>query len=130
MSNKPASQSSCGHESRSSQYYCLPCILRTNLHILRLDQSDEGSSISSQTFSTNDSVQNRQNRIRCWEWTLYHLFKIWDPKETNEVSIIFGFVERFLTIPGSENESLFPTTVSTSVPEPSSCIFQGSQRPE
>ncbi|GAD95875.1 hypothetical protein NFIA_086920 [Paecilomyces variotii No. 5] len=51
-----------------------------NLKLLQLDQQPDWPDISVRSLSP--SQQNQRQRIRGVEWGLYHLFSIWDPKET------------------------------------------------
>jgi hypothetical protein len=39
------------------------------------------------TFSTKDTQQNQKKRIHCVEWALYHLFTLWDPEESRNVTL-------------------------------------------
>ncbi|KAJ9219551.1 hypothetical protein DTO027B5_4819 [Paecilomyces variotii] len=52
-----------------------------NLKLLQLDQLPDWPDISVRSLSP--SQQNQRQRIRGVEWGLYHLFAIWNPKETH-----------------------------------------------
>ena len=60
-------------------------LLLTNLHLLDLDRRNDWPSISDQTFTSKNTLQNEKNRIQCVEWAFYCLFEIWDPVETKDV---------------------------------------------
>lgn len=81
--NKTQTQSAPAHTAAPSISTFL-----TNLHLLDLDRRDDWPSISAQTFSANDTLQNVKNRIHCVEWAFYYLFEIFDPEETRNVRTI------------------------------------------
>ena len=60
-------------------------LLLTNLHLLDLDRRNDWPSISDQTFTSKNTLQNEKTRIQCVEWAFYRLFEIWDPVETKDV---------------------------------------------
>ena len=60
-------------------------LLLTNLHLLDLDRRNDWPSISDQTFTNKNTLQNEKTRIQCVEWAFYRLFEIWDPVETKDV---------------------------------------------
>ena len=60
-------------------------LLHTNLHLLDLDRRNDWPSISDQTFTSKNTLQNEKTRIQCVEWAFYRLFEIWDPVETKDV---------------------------------------------
>lgn len=57
-----------------------------NLKLLQLDQYKDWPEINSRTLSP--SPQNQRQRIKAVEWALYHLFAIWDPEGTQNVSFL------------------------------------------
>ena len=60
-------------------------LLLTNLHLLDLDRRNDWPSISDQTFTSKNTLQNEKTRIQCVEWAFYRLFEIWDPVGTKDV---------------------------------------------
>ena len=60
-------------------------LLLTNLHLLDLDRRNDWPSISNQTFTNKNTLQNEKTRIQCVEWAFYRLFEIWDPVEAKDV---------------------------------------------
>ena len=60
-------------------------LLLTNFHLLDLDRRDDWPSLTAQTFTSKNTLQNEKTRIQCVEWTFYRLFEIWDPVETKDV---------------------------------------------
>ncbi len=60
-------------------------LLLTNIHLLDLDRRDDWPSITAQTFTSKNTLQNEKARIQCVEWAFYRLFEIWDPVETKDV---------------------------------------------
>lgn len=77
MSKQPAT-SAPTHASPS-----IPLLL-TNLHLLDLDRCDDWPSLTAQTFTSKNTLQNEKSRIQCVEWAFYRLFEIWDPVETKD----------------------------------------------
>ncbi|OQE34887.1 hypothetical protein PENCOP_c015G03233 [Penicillium coprophilum] len=49
-----------------------------NLNLLRLDQREDWPGISLRTLTPTS--QNQRQRTRLIEWSLYHLYTIWDPE--------------------------------------------------
>ena len=78
MSKQPAA-SAPTHAASS-----IPLLL-TNLHLLDLDRRDDWPSVTAQTFTSKNTLQNEKTRIQCVEWAFYRLFEIWDPVETSDV---------------------------------------------
>lgn len=78
MSKQPAASAST-HAASS-----IPLLL-TNLHLLDLDRCNDWPSITIQTFTSKNTLQNEKIRIQCVEWAFYRLFEIWDPGETKDV---------------------------------------------
>ena len=62
-------------------------LLLTNLHLLDLDRRDDWPSLTAQTFTNKNSLQNEKTRIHCVEWAFYRLFEIWDLAETKDVRL-------------------------------------------
>ncbi|KAL9134743.1 MAG: hypothetical protein Q9175_004066 [Cornicularia normoerica] len=60
-------------------------LLLTNLRLLDLDRRDDWPSVTAQTFTSKNTLQNEKTRIQCVEWAFYRLFEIWDPVETKDV---------------------------------------------
>lgn len=70
----------------------IPWIPRSNisifihaLHLLNLDQHRDWPNISESTFTSTKPVgaaQNSQLRVKSTEWSLYHLFQLFSPSET------------------------------------------------
>lgn len=60
-------------------------LLLTNLHLLDLDRRDDWPSVTAQTFTSKNTLQNEKTRIQCVEWAFYRLFELWDPVETKDV---------------------------------------------
>ena len=60
-------------------------LLLTNLHLLDLDRREDWPSITAQTFTNKNTLQNEKARVQCVEWAFYRLFEIWDPVETKDV---------------------------------------------
>ncbi|KAH0284252.1 hypothetical protein KCU62_g8431, partial [Aureobasidium sp. EXF-3399] len=56
----------------------------SNLRLLNLDQRQDWPDITEQTFDTKDALQNQKKRVSCTEWSLYHLFGVWDKDTTRE----------------------------------------------
>ncbi|MCJ1277828.1 hypothetical protein MMC21_005642 [Puttea exsequens] len=54
----------------------------TNIHLLDLNRQEDWPTITSQTFTAKNTLENEKTRIRCVEWALYRLFELWDPEET------------------------------------------------
>lgn len=75
------------HSAASAPTHAAPSIslLLTNLHLLDLDSRDDWPSITAQTFTSKNTLQNEKARIQCVEWAFYRLFEIWDPVETKDV---------------------------------------------
>lgn len=55
-----------------------------SLHLLDLDQLPDWPEVTIQTFGAKASLQHR---IRCVEWSLYHLFELYDAKSTRDVCL-------------------------------------------
>ena len=55
------------------------------LHLLDLDLLGDWPGITEQTFHARGSQQNMQLRIRGVEWSLYRLFELYSPAETQDV---------------------------------------------
>lgn len=55
-----------------------------NLRILDLDVLEDWPGITAQTFGSGAAGQKR--RIQAVEWSLYHLFSLWDPQEAQTAS--------------------------------------------
>ncbi|KAF6240925.1 hypothetical protein HO173_000717 [Letharia columbiana] len=74
------------HSAASAPTHAAPSIslLLTNLHLLDLDSRDDWPSITAQTFTSKNTLQNEKARIQCVEWAFYRLFEIWDPVETKD----------------------------------------------
>ncbi|KAG7287558.1 hypothetical protein NEMBOFW57_007070 [Staphylotrichum longicolle] len=53
----------------------------TNLRLLDLDLHPDWPDINALTFTSKDAAQGQKKRIQSVEWTLYHLFRLWDPDE-------------------------------------------------
>ena len=62
-------------------------LLLTNLHLLDLDRRDDWPSLTAQTFTSKNTLQNEKTRIQCVEWAFYRLFETWDPVETKDVRL-------------------------------------------
>ena len=60
-------------------------LLLTNLHLLDLDRLDDWPSITAQTFTNKNTLQNEKARVQSVEWAFYRLFEIWDPVEAKDV---------------------------------------------
>ncbi|KAJ5173673.1 uncharacterized protein N7500_001604 [Penicillium coprophilum] len=54
-----------------------------NLNLLRLDQREDWPGVSLRTLTPTS--QNQRHRTRLIEWSLYHLFTIWDPEVSQNV---------------------------------------------
>lgn len=54
-----------------------------NLRLLQLDRHNDWPDITLRTLSP--SSQNQRQRIRLFEWALYHLFTLWDPEYAQNV---------------------------------------------
>lgn len=54
-----------------------------NLRLLRLNQQDDWPDITVRTFGA--SQYDSRQRVKAVEWSLYHLFMIWDPEGTQNV---------------------------------------------
>lgn len=57
------------------------------LHLLDLDLRQDWPGITEKTFSTRDLQQNLQQRVRSVEWSLFRLFEIYSPTETQNVGL-------------------------------------------
>ena len=55
------------------------------LRLLDLDQLPDWPGITDNVFTSKTVQQNLQARIKAVEWSLYRLFEIYDPKETQTV---------------------------------------------
>lgn len=60
-----------------------------NLRLLDLDLLPDWPGISSDTFAVTGTASShgQKKRIQCVEWALFHLFSLWNPEETANVSI-------------------------------------------
>lgn len=67
-----------------------------NLRILDLDLLEDWPGITAQTFGSSAAGQKR--RIQAVEWSLYHLFSLWDPQEAQTASFTPPFPSQ--TSPG------------------------------
>ena len=57
-----------------------------SLRLLDLDRCEGWPGNFWPSFEGNDDPQKKQVRVRSVEWVFYHLFRIWDTRECNEVS--------------------------------------------
>jgi BMFP domain-containing protein YqiC len=57
------------------------------LHLLDLDLRDDWPGITETTFSTRQSQQSLRQRIKAVEWSLYRLFELYSPRETQDVGL-------------------------------------------
>ena len=83
QSKRPNSivDSDSGHRNgRSHIAIFIGCV-----HLLNLDTLDDWPSISEDTFSTKTSNQSIQQRLKGVEWSLYRLFEIYNPQQTQNV---------------------------------------------
>jgi HAUS augmin-like complex subunit 6 N-terminus len=55
------------------------------LRLLDLDLREDWPDVTEQVFSSKNSQQNLQQRVKYVEWGLYRLFEIWDPTYTKDV---------------------------------------------
>lgn len=67
-----------------------------NLRLLGLDSYEDWPDITAETLSP--LPMNSKRRIQAVEWALYHLCRIWDPIETNNVC--FGKSSDILPLQG------------------------------
>lgn len=72
---------------QTSQTSAWPCRSHVStfvrsLHLLDLDQLDDWPEVTIQSFSAKASLQHR---IRCVEWSLYHLFELYNARVTKDV---------------------------------------------
>jgi HAUS augmin-like complex subunit 6 N-terminus len=66
----------------------LPNLLLSNLRLLQLDRLDDWPNITLKTYTTKDGQSaNQKHRIQATEWILYRLFELWDPSQTQYVSL-------------------------------------------
>jgi hypothetical protein len=61
----------------------------SNLALLDLDLLEDWPGIDIQTFSSSEGRHGSKQRIRCVEWALYHLFRLWDPMLAERVRFRF-----------------------------------------
>ncbi len=104
-------------------------IFLSNLHLLNLDRRDDWPSISSQTFTRKNTLQNEKTRICCVEWALYRLFEIWDVEESRNVraSLLHGYI--FCAHkPSLEARALLPCPCASAVSQPTRRSIEMSQR--
>ena len=62
-------------------------LLCKNLKLLDLDLRDDWPHVSPQIFTNQDNPGNHKIRVQCTEWTLFHLYHIWDKEECRDVSL-------------------------------------------
>ena len=67
-------------------------VFLSNLALLDLDLHEDWPGISVSTFSSRDGGQEQKQRIHSVEWSLYHLFALWDPARTRAVCTRFGYL--------------------------------------
>ncbi|KAK4125619.1 hypothetical protein N657DRAFT_662116 [Parathielavia appendiculata] len=81
--NTPAilSATTASHATSSPTAPSNVSLFLTNLRLLDLDLHTDWPDISALTFSTRDAAQGQKKRIQAVEWTLYHLFRLWDPED-------------------------------------------------
>lgn len=60
-----------------------------NLLNLGLDRRPTWPSITVEIYEAEDTPENKQIRIRCTEWALFHLIMLWDENKTAEVGFMF-----------------------------------------
>jgi hypothetical protein len=85
----------------------------TNLRLLDLDLRSDWPAITVQTFSGRNADQKQ--RIGATEWSLFRLFEIWDPVETNQVRTHPGRKARNSLTITSEAAAVLPATRTTSI---------------
>ncbi len=106
-------------------------LLLTNLHLLDLDTRNDWPSLTAQTFTSKNTLQNEKTRIQCVEWAFYRLFEIWDPAETKDVrpcSYTCG-LSSWLTVI-TEAHTILSCSRSVAISESTCCPFQMPERAE
>lgn len=91
------------------------------LRLLDLDQLPDWPGITDNVFTSKAAQQNLQARIKAVEWSLYRLFEVYNPKETQMVGLYeFACYEMLSTEVTTEASPILPASCTTAVIEPSS----------
>jgi hypothetical protein len=103
-----------------------------NLHLLDLDLHPDWPNINPQTFSAKDASQTQRQRVKGMEWTIYQLFSIWDPEETNnvrdyDISHLLPAADQYCF---TETTSLLSPSGTTAINQPASSSVSMFVRPE